>query len=249
MTQHIRTLASLVCLISLPAGAAILLNRSAWANAAESAPSRLSLDQPRPLPQDRPLLELPETWIAFEGKVRVFSPDMPRVDGRVYRSSNGSFRLETGPPGELVRTIDIKNLDTDTHYLYMKDKWTSAPMQVPEWGGRRPPLRFADQPNLRPHRHKLSFLAGQEPNVFADTGLDAFEYFDAGGNVHLQAPALNMFDLVNQSLTGRREEVYDITLKEPDPALFVPPQSAIVASLSEARGMKLVPKSEHQHKK
>jgi hypothetical protein len=160
--------------------------------------------------QGRPVLDLPTQWVPFTAKVRVFSPDMERVEGRFFRGSNGSQRLETGPPSEMARTIDIRNMAQDMHYLYKSGQgsgststWTSAPMEVPEFGGRRPLKHFADQNGLRPYPYKLSFLKGQEPSVFADAGLDAYTYLDLGSNVHLQAPALNMFDLVNQSVTGQ----------------------------------------------
>lgn len=83
--------------------------------------------------------------------------------------------------------------------------------------------------------------------MFADDGIDVYLYLDldSGGNVHLQAPALNMLDLVNQSVTGRREEVYNIVLREPDPSLFRPPLDAAVEPLSGTRGIRLVPYDEH----
>lgn len=92
---------------------------------------------------------------------------------------------------------------------------------------------------MKPYPYKLSFMAGDEPSVFADHGFDVYAYVDLGSNLHLQAPALNMFDLVNQAVTGRREEVYDIVLAEPDAALFAPPPDALVTHLTEPRGMKI----------
>lgn len=245
-----RNVAVIALLVLSSSTAALWVNQAAQAAStnAPMAQSQTGGASVKIAPADRPLLNLPESWVAFEGRVRVFSPDMARVDGRLYRDSNGSSRLETGPPGEPVRTIDIKNLSHDTHYLFMKNTWTSAPMQVPEWGGRRPPLRFADQPNLRRHGYKLSFQRGQEPNVFSEIGFEVYQYLDGGGNLHLQAPALNMFDLVNQSITGKRQEVYDVVLREPDAKLFLPPPAAAVIHESKPRGMKLVPTDQHDHR-
>lgn len=58
-----------------------------------------------------------------------------------------------------------------------------------------------------------------------------------------------MFDLVNQSITGKRQEFYDVVLREPDAELFWPPPAADVLPQSEARGMKLVPTDQHDHRK
>ena len=115
-------------------------------------------------------------------------------------------------------------------------------MQVPEFGGFKPLKYFADQEGLQPYPYKLSFQRGGEPSVFADQGFDVYLYLDRGGNIHLQAPALNMLDLVNQSITGRREEVYDVVLGEPDPSLFLPPPGVSMTHQTEPRGMKMKPR-------
>jgi hypothetical protein len=75
-------------------------------------------------------------------------------------------------------------------------------------------------------------------------------FWGAGHNTHLQAPALNMFDLVNQSITGRREEVYDVVLREPMAEMFLPPPGVTVTPLTIKRGIVLEPTpSNQQHLK
>ena len=200
----------------------------------------------------RQLLDLPYSWVAFEAKLRVFSPDMERVEGRVFRSSDGSQRIETGPAGGPIKTIDIRNIPHQTHYLFtraprqVEASWTSAPMDVPEWGALKPPHRWADQAGLRRYPFRVSASPGDKPNVFADQGFEVFEYHDVGGNTHLQAPALNMFDLVNQSITGRREEVYDVVLREPMAEMFLPPPGVTVTPLTIKRGIVLEPRSANE---
>ena len=80
----------------------------------------------------------------------------------------------------------------------------------------------------------------------ATEGFEVFEYHDVGGNTHLQAPSLNMFDLVNQSITGRREEIYDVILREPPADLFVPPPGVNVTRIEAKRGMILEPRVSHE---
>jgi hypothetical protein len=46
-----------------------------------------------------------------------------------------------------------------------------------------------------------------------------------------------MFDLVNQSITGRREEICDVILREPPADLFVPPPGVNVTRIEAKRGM------------
>jgi hypothetical protein len=55
-----------------------------------------------------------------------------------------------------------------------------------------------------------------------------------------------MFDLVNQAVTGRREEYIDIVFGEPEARLFEPPSGVPVAAKTETRGMRFVPKTAHQ---
>lgn len=238
-----------VMLVTVPAALALVLTYSTSPNGllsiASAAPKATSQEP-------RQLLDLPKSWVAFEGKLRVFSPDMARTDGRIYRASNGSQRIETGPVGGPIRTIDIRNIAEQTHYLYIRFKtqkvasWSSAPMDVAEWGGYRPMLRFANQLGLRKHPFRLSVRPGEVPNVFAADGFEVYEYHDIGGNTHLQAPELNMFDLVNQSITGRREEVYDVVLREPPAEVFLPPPGVPVEPLTTKRGMVLESRQAHE---
>ena len=62
-----------------------------------------------------------------------------------------------------------------------------------------------------------------------------YEDHDLGGNTHLQAPELNMIDLVNQSITGRREELCGVVLREPSPELSATCAPSDVLSIK--RGM------------
>ena len=118
-------------------------------------------------------------------------------------------------------------------------------MDVPEWGGIQPINRWSNEQGLRKHPFRVSAGLGEKPNVFASEGFEVYEYHDLGGNTHLQAPQLNMFDLVNQAITGRREELYDVVLREPPAEVFVPPPGAPVGQLSEKRGMVAVRKEAH----
>jgi hypothetical protein len=226
-------------LVAVPAAMALLLTYLTTTSGFGLWQTTALARQPGP----RPLIALPTEWVGFEAKVRVFSADMEKVEGRLFRASDGSQRLETGPAGGPVMTIDIRNVPEQTHYLFarlahqMAASWTSAPMDVPEWGGRRPMLRAADQPGVRKHPFRLSVGPGDKPNVFASEGFEVYEYHDLGGNTHLQAPELNMVDLVNQSITGRREELYDVVVREPSPELFLPPPGVDVERLSIKRGM------------
>lgn len=244
--QMSRTMTSF--LIVVPAASALLLAQTTNSDVWGYVRTAGQADQ-QTAPQ---LLDLPTSWVAFEAKLRVFSPDMEKVEGRVFRASDGSQRVETGPVGGPIKTIDIRNIPQQTHYLFTRfarqpeATWTSAPMDVPEYGGFRPVLRRADQLGLRKHPFRVSVRPGDKPNVFATEGFEVFEYHDVGGNTHLQAPVLNMFDLVNQSITGRREEVYDVILREPMAEMFMPPPGVNVTRVATKRGIVLEPRGGHE---
>lgn len=63
-------------------------------------------------------IEQPENWVPFSAYVLVTHPDVGRAVGRYYRSSDGSFRRETGPALDDIRVIDIMNVSAGVRYFY-----------------------------------------------------------------------------------------------------------------------------------
>src|SRR5438067_2261311 len=78
----------------------------------------------------------PQNWVPFSAQIkRVYEKSGEVVVGRVYRSSDGSTRSETGPSLDAINTIGIKNISTRSFYMWQgNDTWTAQPMELPPEG-------------------------------------------------------------------------------------------------------------------
>ena len=68
-------------------------------------------------------------------------------------------------------------------------------------------------------------------------GLVAYRYVNIGGTLALQVPELNFFDVLKQSLEGRREVYSNLDLVAQPEDLFVPPPGASVTSTDVLGGI------------
>lgn len=178
--------------------------------------------------EPRTLLAQPSTWVPFTAKLSVEYPDRAPVVGAFYRSSTGSTRLETGPSGDDVRVVSIKNLPSRTQYvLGPTGVWRSSSMTK----GVFAPLPFhTGMKNLVLHPHRVSVGAGELYSLNSTTGYAAYQYATGNGGSLLLVPELNFFPVVQQRADGRREVYKDIIVGEPDEALFAPPAGATVVA-------------------
>lgn len=206
-----------ICLGSMLAGGAAAVAR------------RTAMQQPREgLPQ-------PAGWVAFSSKVTVQRGGVQPVIGSFYRSSNGSTRLETGPSGNDIRVVSIKHVPSRTSYVRGTDsKWVSKPMDP--HSVEFEPLRFhAGMPLLAPYPKKINIIKGEPYSLSSESGFSAYQLMSSNGGMLLLVPELNFFPVVQERLDGRREVYTDVSLGEPDGALFLPPPGATVDVLTGHR--------------
>lgn len=67
-------------------------------------------------PQTGDVIEAPSTWVPFTASFRGGIPGAERVFRRVYRSSNGSDRVDSGPAADDLRMVYIRNTQRKTYY-------------------------------------------------------------------------------------------------------------------------------------
>lgn len=186
--------------------------------------SRLSAQLNRPAPE---IVEGPTEWVAFQALVRVSHPGAPVIQGRFFRSSNGSERLETGPSLDDIRVVSIKNVLQGFAYdgLPRLNKWRRV-----SWTSRtggKPPVTYRS-PAWSIHPYRLALKKGQSGALDATEGFTAYSFRQGSGGVTLKVPELNFFEVVRQRPDGRYEIYSEIELVEPDWQLFELPLDAIV---------------------
>lgn len=159
----------------------------------------------------------PDTWVPFSAVVQRFEPGKTTdVVGRLYRASDGSRRLESGPPGRRQSVISINNFTKSENYLYGErlGGWVKFPFPPAGENTRRPPKLAVDNEKLFLHPDKVE-------------GYDVVRAVDPA-QVRLIAPALNGESLMRQQNDGTREVLSEITIGEQSPDLFEPPPGAVV---------------------
>lgn len=179
----------------------------------------------------------PPQWIPFQADVLVSSPGTEeKVSGKFWRSSDGSERLETSRSGKRL-VISIHNIPGATFYYTRPDgPWYSAPMRLP-LGGWHPPRRLKGNNGVNVHPFRVSAGRGQTPSVLSNEGFQVYQVVNPAGDVRLEAAELNFFALVKQSITGRREEYFNVAFSEPPAELFLPPPGVSVSALREPDGI------------
>lgn len=159
----------------------------------------------------------PESWVPFTAIVHRFQPGKTtNVVGRLYRASDGSRRLESGPPDRRQAVVSINNFTKSENYLYSESLggWTVFPFASTGENGRRPPKLAVDNEKTFLHDDKIE-------------GYDIVRAVDPA-QIRLIAPALNGESLVRQQNDGTREVLSEIAIGEQSPDLFEPPSGAVV---------------------
>lgn len=181
------------------------------------------------LPEGQAIVTAPSQWVPFTADMRVTKPDTPPVVGRVFRSSNGSRRVETGPTVDDVRVIYIMNALEAQEYIYAtQSEWsvTRVPGVTP--GNYLPPTAMAARPDISEYPYRLALKRGQSGSLTAATGFQALQLSAPDGTLKLIVPELNLFEVFKEHPNGRRETYTNIELLEPSPALFRPPVGVAV---------------------
>lgn len=141
----------------------------------------------------------------------------------LYRSSNGSNRLQTGPPDSDVRVIYIANTAEGLGYLYNRGGWVSWRLQRVEIE----PVRVFRHPQWSDYPFKLAIKRRESGSLTATQGLRAYLVASRGIS-KLRVPELNLFAVVRQRIDGRHESYTHVEPGEPDAELFKPPGEAQV---------------------
>jgi hypothetical protein len=180
---------------------------------------------------ERTEIPQPQQWVPFSAELVITFPGRPSHSGRVFRASDGSVRLESGPARDnTVRVISIQNVTRGVFYLNGprgENRWTESPLQTPTRGWR-PLRRLSGTEGLTRYPYKVALGAGMDGSLQASDGFDAYQYIGPSrASMALQLPALNFYDVVRQSfVSGRREVLSNIVIGEPDGTLFEPPPGA-----------------------
>jgi hypothetical protein len=169
----------------------------------------------------------PSDWVPFDADVQISFPSKASsIDGRFFRGSDGSSRLETWDRKDpSTKVISIKNIARVRQYVSSPaNGWKANPMLLPPNGWH--PARYrASMKNLVPRRDQLE-------------GLQLYQLTGPEGDVEVLAPALNFFPVVRQYIKdGERWGYSNIRVREQDPALFEPPPGAAVTERTEPLGI------------
>lgn len=177
------------------------------------------------------LIDAPTAWVAFSADYVKGYPGKDEVVGRFMRASNGSDRLESGPPGDPARVVFIHNIGRSLYYSKRigadgRVFWISGPMTLPADGWK--PMQMREVPG----RH-----------VMLQDSVEGRAVLQAGshGTVMLLAPSLNYLPLVRRVVaTGYHELYRNVTLGEPAEDLFDPPAGADVRHTDKVGGIEVV---------
>lgn len=180
-----------------------------------------SVEAGRPVPI---LLKQPAGWVAFDADVYQTQDDAPDSYGRIYRSSNGSVRVDMKSHDEwLLNVTVITNTKTGSRMQHIRRPGDPNP-HLNKWE-----LRFADH------------LLHPKPPGFATTtvGLtpseemvEGYSTYKLAGNKDtldyaLLAPDLNFFEVVSYSHAsgGILRKLSNIVERDQDPTLFMPDEA------------------------
>jgi len=118
-------------------------------------------------------------------------------------------------------------------------------MKLPT-GGWRPLKRHTLMRNLSKYPYKLAIRQGDTYALEATEGFEAYNYVDSSGTMSLQVPDLNFFQVLKQTVGGRREVYSDIALGDHPPELFEPPSGVVLRQLAEPSGIVTALANAHQ---
>lgn len=163
-----------------------------------------------------------DSWVPFAATYRATDPRGASYQGRFWRASNGSRRLEVvrGP----LTYVQIVNVPRAVFWRCVaaacaEGRWTEQPMVLPPDGYR--PGR------LQPRGFSRSRIGPwQVVERHSGRGLVAFE-----------APELDYFPIRTTWSEGGQTVYDDIVTGEPDPALFELPPGATVRRLPQPGGI------------
>lgn len=176
------------------------------------------------------LIDAPTEWVAFSADYVKGYPGKDEVVGRFMRASNGSDRLESGPPDDPARVIFIHNIARSLYYSKRiasdgRVVWVSGPMSLPADGWK--PMQMREEPG----RH-----------VMLQDSIEGRAVLQAGshGTVMLLAPSLNYHPLVRRVIaTGYHELYRHVTLGEPAEDLFEPPPGSEIRHTDKVGGIEV----------
>ncbi len=143
------------------------------------------------------IIPSPTQWVALSADfTRDFPGDQIDVAGRYFRASDGSDRVETGPPNEPARVVFIRNIPESTYYSRRVDKdgsvyWLSGPMQLPKDGWQPP---------------KMKEIVGRIALLEEEYEGRAVAQVSSKGSIKLMAPSLNFLPLVNRHVVSGYQE-------------------------------------------
>lgn len=157
------------------------------------------------------LIPQPSSWQPFEAQLTVTKPGAPTLSGYYYRASDGSDRYDEATADGSIRALTIVNV---------RSGWQYACNLV-----RNVCTRTATE-KTRPIALRRVTTQGLVKSDQKIEGYELYEYTDASGLTHLQAPALNFASLVSHRADGSVFALTHIRLGEPSPSLFVPPPVA-----------------------
>jgi len=176
--------------------------------------------------QSPDVIPSPDKWIPFTAEGLIDNASRGKhLLGRHYRASDGSERWEQGNP---VSYVSIRNIAQATFYEWYQRQpgvWNAHPMELPN--GQWRPVKFARGG------------AGLTNETRVVEQLQLYKQVDASGREAWLAPALNFFPvLVTKSpVLGTLQAYSRFELNEPDPALFLPPDGAVIRHSVEPRGI------------
>lgn len=172
--------------------------------------------------QRAPIQEIPQPnhMVSFAADFVQTETDGSRWTGKYYRRGDQSFAMHGTElfNGTAVAMVTIANAASLSHYLYRDTTgyWVRVPMKS---GPPTEPLRY---------RLKTPELSGLLPETEPIAGFTVYRQEMGDGSMRLLAPDLNFFPLLMQLRSGMRQELSNVQLTEPDPAVFLPPPGAKV---------------------
>lgn len=172
-------------------------------------------------------------WVPFSADIkRVYEKSGEVTVGRVYRSSDGSTRSETGPSLNTVNTIAVKNIATRTFYLWQGNEWwTAHPMELPPDG-------------WHPFPRILSPMMAAMPNTIQGfSAIKTTTNSKSGARTIYEAADLNFLPLITTvpcDTTAVSEcGIWhsNVRIAEQRPELFRPPAGAQIVRKTEPGGI------------
>jgi hypothetical protein len=109
-------------------------------------------------------------------------------------------------------------------------------MKLPN-GVWKPARRRQSNTALQKHPTLIELRRGKTFNLRADTGFAAYRYVDLTGTFSLQVPDLNFFQVLRQTIDGRREVYSNLEIGEQRKDLFELPSGESVIRRTKPGGI------------